>query len=187
MKYKLLLLAFLNISIAHTQFNPNAPWMKELKQSKTTQFSKSTISKAPVSNYTFREITDAFDNYWRNKDKDVKGSGYKPFMRWRNYWKNFVKVDGTLPTAKELWQTYENKKQFTGPVNPTSNWAPVGPIVANESAIGLPGIGRLNAISVDPNDANTWYVGAPAGGIWKSTDGGSTWANLFDNFPHKMD
>ena len=183
MKYKLLLLAFLNISIAHTQFNPNAPWMKELKQSKTTQFSKSTISKAPVSNYTFREITDAFDNYWRNKDKDVKGSGYKPFMRWRNYWKNFVKVDGTLPTAKELWQTYENKKQFTGPVNPTSNWAPVGPIVANESAIGLPGIGRLNAISVDPNDANTWYVGAPAGGIWKSTDGGSTWANLFDNFP----
>ena len=45
------------------------------------------------------------------------------------------------------------------------------------------GTGRTNAIAVDPNNANIWYVGAPAGGIWKSTDAGSSWTNLFDDFP----
>ena len=184
MKKKLLLLTFFSVVFASAQFNPNAPWMKDLKKSKTaTTFSKSAPGKEITPKYTFKEITDAFDAYWVGKDINQKGSGYKPFMRWRNYWKNFVKPDGYLPTAKELWQTFERKQQFAGPVNPTSDWSAVGPIESNELAIGLPGIGRLNAVAVDPNDANTWYVGAPAGGIWKSTDGGSSWTNLFDEFP----
>ncbi|MBT8223109.1 MAG: hypothetical protein KJN96_08085, partial [Eudoraea sp.] len=43
--------------------------------------------------------------------------------------------------------------------------------------------GRINAIAVDPNNPNVWYAGAPAGGIWKTTDAGGSWTNLFDNFP----
>ncbi len=44
--------------------------------------------------------------------------------------------------------------------------------------------GRTRAIIVDPDDAthNTWFAGAVSGGIWKTTDGGSTWQNLSDNF-----
>ena len=42
------------------------------------------------------------------------------------------------------------------------------------------GHGRVNMVAVDPNDANTIYVGAPAGGIWKSTDGGQNWVVLND-------
>ena len=184
MKKKLLLLSFLSVVFASAQFNPNAPWMKELRKDNTAKrFSKSASGKETTPVYTFKEITDAFDKYWEGKDINKKGSGYKPFMRWRNYWQHFVKPDGYLPTAKELWQTYQRKQQFAGPVNPTSDWSAVGPIVSNELAIGLPGIGRLNAVAVDPNDADTWYVGAPAGGIWKSTDGGLSWTNLFDDFP----
>ena len=31
-----------------------------------------------------------------------------------------------------------------------------------------------------PSDDNTIYVGAAAGGVWKTTDGGSTWEPMSD-------
>jgi len=181
---KKLLLFFLTVSFcAVGQYNENAPWMKDLKKKNT----QNALSKGPNARpqYTFEEITNAFHSYWKGKDEErtKKGSGYKPFMRWENYWKHFVKPDGTLPTAKELWATWEDFRYGFGPVNPTSNWSAVGPIISKESALGLPGIGRINAVAVDPNDANTWYAGAPAGGIWKSTDAGTSWVSLFDQFP----
>lgn len=38
--------------------------------------------------------------------------------------------------------------------------------------------GRVRAIAVHPGDPNTVYVGASAGGIWKSTDGGASWHDI---------
>jgi IPT/TIG domain len=45
--------------------------------------------------------------------------------------------------------------------------------------------GRITAIAVDPSDAtgNTVYVGGAAGGVWKTTNGGSTWTVLTDTQP----
>lgn len=42
------------------------------------------------------------------------------------------------------------------------------------------GIGRINVVAFDPSNDNTLYVGAPAGGLWKSTTGGSNWTPLTD-------
>ena len=41
--------------------------------------------------------------------------------------------------------------------------------------------GRVSAIAPDPNNANVVYLGGAAGGIWKSTDGGTTWTPKFPN------
>jgi photosystem II stability/assembly factor-like uncharacterized protein len=184
MKRKLLLLAFLSFCFSQAQFNPNAPWMKELKKRKApTELTKSRIGKESAAQYTFKEITDAFDNYWKGRDINEKGNGYKPFMRWRNYWQYFVKADGYLPTSKELWDTFKAKQQFAGPINPTSDWTTIGPSAAGTIAEGQPGLGRMNAIAVDPNNSNIWYAGAPAGSVWKSTDAGDSWTELFIDFP----
>jgi photosystem II stability/assembly factor-like uncharacterized protein len=43
--------------------------------------------------------------------------------------------------------------------------------------------GRLQAIAFDPTDANTIYVGAAGGGVWKSANGGRAWRPLGDNLP----
>jgi photosystem II stability/assembly factor-like uncharacterized protein len=40
--------------------------------------------------------------------------------------------------------------------------------------------GRALAIEGVPGEPNTWYFGAVAGGVWKTTDGGANWAPLFD-------
>jgi photosystem II stability/assembly factor-like uncharacterized protein len=41
--------------------------------------------------------------------------------------------------------------------------------------------GRIVGIAPSPTDANTIYVAAAGGGVWKTTDGGTTWVPLTDN------
>ncbi len=41
--------------------------------------------------------------------------------------------------------------------------------------------GRFNTLAMSPTDANTIYAGAANGGIFKTTDGGSTWNPIFDD------
>jgi hypothetical protein len=43
--------------------------------------------------------------------------------------------------------------------------------------------GRIQAIAFDPTDANTIYVGAAGGGVWKSANGGRAWTPLGDGLP----
>ena len=40
--------------------------------------------------------------------------------------------------------------------------------------------GRTNSIAFHPTDPNTFYIAAAGGGVWKTTDGGSTWQVLTD-------
>ncbi len=43
--------------------------------------------------------------------------------------------------------------------------------------------GRVTCLAVDPTDSDVVYAGAADGGLWKSTDGGTTWSPLTDNLP----
>jgi hypothetical protein len=38
----------------------------------------------------------------------------------------------------------------------------------------------VNAVAYDPINENVYYMGAPQGGVWKTTDGGLTWQPLTD-------
>lgn len=40
--------------------------------------------------------------------------------------------------------------------------------------------GRISSIAIDPNNSNIIYIGTPNAGIFKSTDGGSTWIQKFN-------
>lgn len=41
--------------------------------------------------------------------------------------------------------------------------------------------GRVTSVVGIPGDPNTYYVGAAAGGVWKSTNGGITWRAIFEH------
>jgi photosystem II stability/assembly factor-like uncharacterized protein len=49
--------------------------------------------------------------------------------------------------------------------------------------IGPPRAGRARALSGVPSQPNVFYIGFDNGGIWRSTDYGSTWEPLFDREP----
>jgi photosystem II stability/assembly factor-like uncharacterized protein len=44
--------------------------------------------------------------------------------------------------------------------------------------------GRVVAVAGDPVDPAVFYFGACAGGIWKTTDGGTYWQNVSDGYLH---
>ena len=163
--------------------------MQNLRNSASTSQSINGINQSKqnpnsAKGYPFWEISKAFNEYWEGKDITKKGIGYKPFKRWEHYWSHFVDENGFLPSASELWQDgLKRERDANNTTNPTSDWTSIGPFISQSQAQGQPGIGRINAIAVDPNNENIWFAGAPAGGLWRSLDAGDSWENVFDDFP----
>ncbi len=76
---------------------------------------------------------------------------------------------------------YQKFQNSNPPSKATSNWTFIGPThpsgyTPNGSYQSPGGSGRINCIAIDPSNANTIWIGTPAGGVWKSTDGGATWS-----------
>lgn len=163
-------------TVVNAQFNSDAPWMNEAS------------TKAKGKELTMDEIVASFDAYWLTHDKNKKGSGYKPFMRWEYYWRNNTHPNGTLITPSETWNAWKNKKnakkRSTNSITAkVTNWQPVGPFSHTITGSWSAGQGRVNVVYVDPNNSNIIYVGTPAGGIWKTTNAGTNWTPLSDELP----
>lgn len=166
----LFILLFFNVSNAQD-------WRKNLPQDK--------INNGAL---TLQDYQKAFNDYWEpfNLDRGyyyengekIKAAGWKQFKRWEWYWENRVDATtGLFPntTAGKVFQSY--LKTTNGSRSPEGNWTSMGP---STTSGGYAGLGRLNCIAFHPDDNNTIYVGAAAGGIWKSADGGSNWIPMGD-------
>ncbi|WP_025743205.1 VPS10 domain-containing protein [Aquimarina pacifica] len=139
----------------------------------------------------FEEIVQTVEKHYENKDKG-KGSGYKQWKRWEEFYSTRLMPDGTVPNLGAVeWDAYK-KSSLLSKKNTKSaqqsaiagNWESIGPDNHIRYGQGYNGgIGRINCISVDPSDSNIIYVGTPAGGLWKSTTGGNAWTPLTDDLP----
>jgi photosystem II stability/assembly factor-like uncharacterized protein len=135
-------------------------------------------------NSSFYDIQQSFNDHWENKSYE-KGKGWKQFKRWEWFMEPRVYPSGKLINPSLAYEEYKKfKNKYVLPKgsinNKTSNWTPMGPTSWTSTGWN-PGIGRINAITVDPNNSNVIYVGAPAGGCWKTTDGGNSWTPLTDD------
>lgn len=135
----------------------------------------------------FYEIQAAFEQAWAGKSY-VRGQGYKQFKRWEQFWEYRINPDGTFPRFQDMWDAQQEFMRTNGNLRGGGGqnfgfWSPLGPFDYIATDSWSPGHGRINVITEDPNNPNTIYIGAPAGGIWKSTDAGGTWAALGDSLP----
>jgi hypothetical protein len=64
------------------------------------------------------------------------------------------------------------------PAPTPTGWVALGP--ASLSAAGIPIAGRVSGLAADPTDANTFFVAAAGGGVWKTTNGGTSYTSLTD-------
>ncbi len=142
----------------------------------------------PQKEKSFFEIQKEFNNYWApyhvtdgyytENGIKKKASGWKQFKRWEYYWENRVNpVTGAFPktTAADIYMQVKNQRNSR---SSGGNWISLGP---NSSPGGYQGLGRINCVDFRPGDNNTYYVGAPSGGLWKTTDNATTWSVLTDD------
>ena len=87
---------FLWVSHSSAQYNEQAPWMVAKGQEKQV--------KSKNQELTLDEISLRFNTYWQGKDFKAKGSGFKPFKRWEDYWRHATDQNGYLPSSVELWK-----------------------------------------------------------------------------------
>ena len=137
--------------------------------------------------YNFYEVCDAADTYFETHDKNVKGSGWKGYQRWRNAneYKFYPSgersnVDPAF-TAKAYQAFLENNTQTKSLFS--NGWNEIGPLLI-DSLTGhyAPGYGRVEDFYVAPNNGDTIYLGSRSGGFWRSYDGGSSWQGGTSDF-----
>ena len=63
-----------------------------------------------------------------------------------------------------------------------NSWQSIGPSRLQSGTYSYVS-GRVSSLAVDPDDSNTVYCAAAGGGLWKSTNAGSSWTSLTDEFP----
>ena len=174
------LAVMLIFSVNHSgisQYKSNAPFTALIRHADSSN--AADLNKRLIS---IPEYDKAFEAYFKDKNPQKKGSGYKPYLRWRHYWSYFTE-NGIIKSPQVLYKAYQNKIESERPESAFANWTALGPFSAAVKNNSVPGIGRLNQIAVDPNNTKVWYVGAPAGGLWKSIDAGLTWVPIFDQYP----
>ena len=82
--------------------------------------------------------------------------------------------------ALAIIATTGHAQRGRGGALPRSNDGPYGAL--SYRFIGPPG-NRTISVAGIPGNSATYYVGAASGGIWKTTDAGTTWRPIFDKHP----
>jgi PKD repeat protein len=145
-------------------------------------FSQSWVEMMHDPNANFYETQAVFNAYWENRPIE-KGKGYKQFRRWEDFVEPRVFPRGDV---KDAYKAYEEfvKYQRANPAffvqnqtRSTGNWTVMGPIGAPTSGGGA---GRINFVRFMPGNTNIIFAGSPAGGLWKTTNGGTSWSTNTD-------
>ncbi len=169
----LMLIALFAISQVNAQ-----PWLQNLSNTKAT--------------HTLTDYQNAFNTYWAPYNVSIDGTytengvvkkaaGWKQFKRWEWDMKSQVNpISGELPTqsAMEIYNSAIQNGQIQSLINNTNSWTSIGP---SSSAGGYAGIGRVNCIAFHPTNNNIYWVGTPEGGLWKTSNNGSSWTCLTDS------
>ena len=136
-------------------------------------------------NPTIQEKSIAFEEY-RATHPYTKGNGFKPYAREMDFILERSSESGEFK-ADALFKEWEKIQESNAysKTSTQSNWISKGPIntpiiLSNGKKRGN---GRVNCIAFDPVDPDIIWIGSPAGGLWKSVDGGSNWTTNTDNLP----
>jgi len=130
-------------------------------------------------NANFYETQAAFNSYWQNRPYE-RGKGFKQFKRWEQKMAPRVYPTGDVKMASNTYKNYkqwEDERAAAGiPKSTNGTWTIVGP--TGKPANG--GAGRVNFVRFDPTNTNIMWIGTPDGGLWKSTNGGTSWTTNTD-------
>lgn len=157
-----------------------------------------------VPGTSFYIIQHTFDSVWGGREAEMLRERHDQTSRsgereeldgtWYHYkrWEWFTEPrvypsgDITLPsTTHQRFQEYlmntpAAQQQYYASVMRSASTTPAWSFVGPVGAPTFSGAGRINCVRFDGTNTNVIYAGAPAGGLWKTTNGGQSWTCLTD-------
>ncbi len=136
-------------------------------------FNKQSYTSQPVSQ---EQIHD------EEEDEKQSGAG-KQLNSW--YWaKGYPDPQNLSNKYQAAWEQYLEIKKRTGDNYAatriaSANWTIMGYCQNGSTRVG----GRVVCMAIDPNNNSNLWVGSASGGIWKSTNAGSSWTSVQTNLP----
>ncbi|HKP04968.1 MAG TPA: hypothetical protein VJU77_16570 [Chthoniobacterales bacterium] len=122
-----------------------------------------------VKEQEFEENHAARDAYRRQFLEDENGQ-IPP-----NAWRDAYAQKQAMPFLPEAWDEFQDPNGQASAVPNVLPWVSIGP--------GSTG-GRIRSIIIHPTNPDTIWVGAVSGGIWKTTNGGTSWSTNTDFLPN---
>ena len=129
----------------------------------------------------FYSVQKAFYDYHRDKPLD-QVRGWKQFKRYEAFMAPRVYPSGDLSLPSRNWQNFQRyvaanpAPGSTAKSSSLANWSSLGPFSVPTNG----GAGRVNFIRWMPGNTNTFWTGSPGGGLWKTTNGGSSYTTNTD-------
>lgn len=132
--------------------------------------------------------------WWMSSHLDGNGkfvsipkSNNKALFDINNKWQGVIDAATSTLQRNATFTVERERNEANNPNSPNNielaygDWALVGPTAEGSTVTGdIKGIGRFDRIAFHPTNANIIYVGSPTGNLWKTTDGGTTWASVTD-------
>ncbi len=141
----------------------------------------------------FYDIRKTVESFYKSESSQLSAAdtnGIKKIKRDLKHWNRwFWYMEGRLDAnnnivnvsektaAAILWEQ-QHRIQPNGTESVSGDWFELGPTSINFGVADQRGIGRVDRIIFHPTDANTIFACTPAGGIWKTTNGGSSWSPI---------
>ena len=148
------------------------------------------IPLTPAQNSPTNVITSFTGGFTRGQDYLRERDAW--FYGQRAYPNAHIPTGARLGAIQQLDRMVQSQNQSGGlnisgaafplPGNQTK-WTFLGPAPLNSLNTGGTASGRVTSIAVDPTNSQIVYIGTAEGGIWKTTNGGATWATTSDQAP----
>lgn len=106
-----------------------------------------------------------------------------PRRRWEYFYQQraypFDRIPAGALQAARRQEVARWPARFAPGASFVATWTPIGPAQITQ-ATNLNSSGRLTAIAIHPTNSSILYIGGAQGGVWKTTDGGTSWSALTD-------
>jgi hypothetical protein len=112
-----------------------------------------------------------------------KGTGHNQYQRWLYEQKFHLKSDGHFISLEDESKAYElaTVSMQAPKSSHRAAWIELGPNNWNYTSGWNPGVGRVRGVAVHPSNTNKIFAASDGGGIWRTTNGGTSWSPMITN------
>jgi PKD repeat protein len=125
---------------------------------------------------------DKHDVDAKKEKEEGEDGNYELFKRWEWFMEQRTYPTGNMPDMVSVTKQYQDylalhkADEKTHRIEASARWSYAG--ISNTPTNGE--AGRVNRIRIHPTNSNIIYACSPSGGLWKSTNGGTSWSTNTD-------